>query len=208
MEEVMASYGTITGITGSRKIISFLKGISLATAMALVFPLSVIGSSNRFVDSDDYKDKGFTRCNISDYADMVKGDDVDWVWASPSQKLSQYNLKVGSAENKSDLRSKSLVEAMKSTFKDNFADRDIKENKGTLTADLCIYEVQNFNPAKAWIPFAGGHQMQAGVGVEMVLVDESGKTVAKFRHFARRGTVAEAAVEEVAGDLTKYIRKH
>jgi hypothetical protein len=116
-------------------------------------------------------------------------------------------VKVGNVENKSDMRSKILMDAAKTTFKDAFADMDVKGDRGTLTADLCIYEVQDYSPAKAWIPFAGGHQMQAGIGIEMVLRDGS-KTIAKFRHFSRRGMQPEAALEESAGDYTKYIRKH
>jgi hypothetical protein len=187
---------------------SFLKGVFLIVTFVLIFPFSAFCSSDRFVDSDDYKDKGFTKCIITDYSDLVKGDDVDWVWTSPSLQLSHYSIKVGTTENKSDHRSKALVEKMKATFKDSFEDQGTKGSKGTLSANLCIYEVQEFNPGKAWIPFVGGHQMQAGVGIEMVIVDQNGKTVAKFRHFARRGSMDEAAVEEVAEDLTKYVNNH
>lgn len=204
----MTANNVRSGVAGSFNCFSFLRGVFLIVTIALIFPFSAFCSSDRFVDSDDYKDKGFNKCIISDYSDLVKGDNVDWVWASPTLQLSHYMLKVGTAENRSDHRSKALVEAMKAAFKDSFADKEAKESNGTLTANLCIYEVQDFNPGKAWIPFVGGHQMQAGVGVEMILVNRDGKAVAKFRHFARRGTVAEAAVEEVAGDLTKYITNH
>jgi hypothetical protein len=50
--------------------------------------------------------------------------------------------------------------------------------------------------------------MQAGLGVEMVLRDGKSRTVAKFRHSAREGAQIEAAAQEVAGDLVKYISKH
>jgi len=59
-----------------------------------------------------------------------------------------------------------------------------------------------------WIPFAGGKLMQAGVGIEMVLRDEHGKPVAKFRHSAREGAQIETAIHEVDNDLMKYIAKH
>jgi hypothetical protein len=204
----MSGNNELPGKTKRVNCFSFLRGIFLIVTIALVFPFSAMCSSDSFVDSDDYKDKGFAKCIITDYSDLVKGDDVDWVWVSPSQQLSHYTVKLGTTENKSEHRSKSLVDKMKATFKDSFADQEAKESKGTLTANLCIYEVQDFNPGKAWIPFVGGHQMQAGVGVEMVLADQNGKTVAKFRHFARRGSMTEAAVEEVAEDLTKYVSKH
>ncbi|TWJ11121.1 hypothetical protein [Geobacter argillaceus] len=164
-------------------------------------------SPKRLVDSSDYKDKDFQKGVITDYADMIEGDDIDWVWIKPEAKLAQYKLKVGKTENKSEIRSKSLVDQVKSTFKDSFADMDAKSDKG-LTADVCIYEAQNMSMGKAWIPFVGVHQMQAGIGIEMVLHDENDKPVAKFRHFARKGMQLEAAVQEAAGDLMKYIAKH
>jgi len=83
----------------------------------------------------------------------------------------------------------------------------LKGDKGSLSASMCIFDVQKFSPGKAWIPYAGGHLMQAGVGVEMILTDK-GKTVATFRHFARNGSRLEDAAEENAKDLKKYISKH
>ena len=204
----MAIHGSKIVSAGNKGLMPVFRSMSLVFMMILICPLAALCSSDRFVDSSDYKDKDFHKGFITDYSDMVKGDDIDWVWTSPEQKLAQYRLKVGNVENKSDVRSKSLMETAKATFKDAFADMDIKGEKGTLTADLCIYEVQNYSPGKAWIPFAGGHQMQAGIGIEMVLRDANNKTIAKFRHFARRGMQPEAALEETAGDLTKYIRRH
>lgn len=164
--------------------------------------------AERFVDSDDYKDKDFRKCSISDYSDMVDGDDIQWVWTDPSVKLAGYRLKVGKVENKSQLRSKSLVESVRSAFADNFADMEAKGGSGTLTADVCIYEAEHFSAGKAWIPFVGGHQMQAGLGVEMILRDGKNRTVAKFRHSAREGAEIEAATHEVVGDLMKYVGDH
>jgi len=180
---------------------------SFVLVAVLFFPLTAMSAPKLLVDSSDYKDKDFHKCIITDYTDMVEGDDIEWLWTSPTQQLAQFKLKVGKIENKSEIHSKSLVESVKSTFKDTFADIDTKGDKA-LTADLCIYEAQNANMGKAWIPFVGGHQMQAGIGIEMVLRDENDKTVAKFRHFAREGMQLEAAAQEVAGDLMKYIAKH
>lgn len=187
----------------------FLLCCSLLALTAAVLPgTSLAGSQKQFIDSKDYKDKDFKQCVIADYADMVEGDDVEWLWVNPAQKLAEYKLKVGKVENKSEIRSKSMVESVKTTFKDTFADLETKGVAGTLTADLCIYDAQNMSSGKAWIPFVGGHQMQAGIGIEMVLRDEHDKPVAKFRHFAREGGQIEAATQEVVGDLMKYIANH
>jgi DNA-binding protein Fis len=181
---------------------------ALLTLTAAFLPGTSLAGSKQLIDSKDYKDKDFKKCAIEDYADMVEGDDVEWLWANPAQKLADYKLKVGKVENKSEIRSKSMVESVKNTFKDTFADLETKGAAGTLTADLCIYSAENMNMAKAWIPFVGGNQMQAGIGIEMVLRDQHDKVVAKFRHFAREGGQIEAATQEVVGDLMKYVAKH
>ncbi|MDD2319878.1 MAG: hypothetical protein PHO83_07500 [Geobacteraceae bacterium] len=179
--------------------------ISIILAATLLVSTTTVSAADKLVDSSDYSDKDFNKCIISDYSDMVDGDDIQWVWTDPSVKLSQYNLKVGKVENKSKIRSKSMVESVKSTFSETFADQDNKGKSGALTADICIYEAEHFSAGKAWIPFVGGHQMQAGMGVEMVLRNGSKKTVAKFRHSAREGAEIDAATQEVANDLLEYI---
>ncbi len=187
-----------------RVMMSNLVAILSATLLFAATP----AGAERLVDSGEFKDKDFRKCSIADYTGMEEGDDINWVWTDPSVKLASYKLKVGKVENKSELRSKSLVESVRSIFTETFEDMDIKGGNGTLTADICIYEAEHFSAGKAWIPFVGGHQMQAGMGVEMVLRDGKNRTVAKFRHSAREGAEIAAAAQEVAGDLVKYIGDH
>lgn len=174
-------------------------------AVALLAAATTVSAADKLVDSSDYADKDFKKCNITDYSDMVDGDDIQWVWTDPATKLSQYKIKVGNVNNKSEIRTKSLVRSVKEIFTDTFADRDDAGNSGTLTADICIYEAEHFSAGKAWIPFVGGHEMQAGLGVEMVLRNAANKPVAKFRHSAREGAEIDAATQEVANDLAEYI---
>jgi hypothetical protein len=174
----------------------------------LMIPAVAFSSPKKLVDDNDYTDKDFRKCNISDYSNMVDGDEIKWVWTDPAVKLAGYKIKEGKVENKSEMRSKSMVETVKKVFRDIFADVEAKGEKGTLTADICIFEAENFSGGKAWIPFVGGHEMQAGVGVEMVLRDAKNRAVGKFRHSAREGVQIENAAQEVAGDLMKYIGNH
>jgi hypothetical protein len=179
----------------------------MVVAAAMLASATVVAAADKLVDSSDYSDKDFKKCSITDYTDMVEGDDIQWVWTDPAIKLSKYDLKVGKVENKSEVRKKSLVESVKTVFSETFADRGSKGTSGTLTADICIYEAENFSGGKAWIPFVGAHEMQAGMGIEMVLRNGN-KAVAKFRHSAREGAEIETATEEVASDLMAYISDH
>jgi len=201
----MARHGSGLKVTSNDWCRGTSRFIMTLVLALFLFPNGAMCAPSKLVESSEYMEKDFHRGIITDYSNMVDGDDVQWVWIDPSVKLSQYGLRVGKVENKSELRSRSMVETVKNVFKDTFADR---QGKGTLTADLCIYEAENFSAGKAWIPFAGGHQMQAGIGIEMVLRDAKNRTVGKFRHFAREGAQIEAAAQEVAADLMKYIASH
>jgi DNA-binding protein Fis len=184
----------------------FVQCVCLVFVMAVLFPSSALArSANKLVDDDEYKDKDFHRGIITDYSDMVKGDEVNWIWVKSGEKLNDYTVKVKSIENKSDMRSRAFSDSIKSIFEDYFA--DMKGAKGTLTADLCITEVQEYSAGKAFIPFAGGHQMQAGIGMEVVLRDQSGNIVTKLRDFQRQGMDPKQAGEEVAKHMAKEIRK-
>lgn len=194
--------GVVTGM-GRR---GFVLGVCLIFSVAVLLPALALSASDRLVDDREYKDKDFHKGIISDYSDMVKGDDVDWVWVKPGETLSQYKVKLGTIENKSDIFTKSFVESVKSIFEEYLAN-GTKGSK-TLTADLCITEAQKFSPAKAWIPFAGGRQMQAGMGIEIILRDHNNNVVAKLRHFDRQGSDVRDAAEEVAGHMTRYISRH
>lgn len=203
----MNMYGPGMVSSSNERYKLILRSFCFVFMAALLFPLAALCSPERLVDTSDYKDKDFIKGCISDYSDLVKGDDIDWVWISPGTKLAQYTIAIGKFENTSaELRS-SQVEEVKSAYKEILS--KVKgEGKDVLTADICVYEYQKFSPGKAWIPFVGGHQMQAGIGAEVVLRDKEGKTVAKIRDMSRSGSTAADAADESANNLRKYIGKH
>lgn len=183
------------------------KWISFGLATMLLSPVAGWCGSDKFIDSDDYKDKDFRKCIIADYTVLEEGDDVEWVWKNPDTKLQNYKLSLGNVNNKAEKEKSSDSKAVKEAFKEAISDMKFK-GKENLVADVCIFEVQDFSYGKVWIPFAGGHQAQAGVGVEVVLKDKGGKAVATFRHFTREGARTEEAAKEAAEDITDYIAKN
>lgn len=189
--------------TGFRLI---LKSIALISLAAILLPLNAIAGRERFVDSSEYRDKNFRKGIITDYNDMTKGENIDWVWVSPGVTLNRYVIRFGKIENKSDVTVKSLVQSTRTTFKEIFDDMPPMGEDWTASADLCIYEVRHSGPDGKF-PQAGSSQVHPGVGIEMVLFDSRNQAIAKFRHFKRRGTLLEGAVEEVAEDLARFARK-
>lgn len=173
---------------------------------ALLLAGSVAVAADRLVDSKEYKDKDFRKGCIGDYQELVEGNHINWVWIAPGVKLGDYQVAVGKVSDLTDEMVKAQVEEISGYFREYFG--KLAGGKGTLTAELCFYEAEKFSPGKAWIPFAGGHQMQAGFGAEVVLTGSDGKVVAKIRHFAREGGRVEEAGREVAGDLKKFIAEN
>jgi len=176
----------------------------------IVFCLAMLHSvqngfcgKDRFVETDEYKGKEFHKGCIADYKSLVEGDDLKWVWVAQDSKIGEHSLIVTSFKDLSGELRKSQLSEVKEMFTEILG--KIKGGKATLKAEICIYEVQKFSQGKAWIPFAGGHQMQAGVGAELILRDGN-KVVALIRHFAREGVRVEDAAQEVADDMKKFLK--
>jgi len=165
--------------------------------------------SERFVDSDDYHDKDFVKSGvIADYNDMVKGDDVEWMWVESGIRLSDYKIVPGGEiKNVSEVSSRSLSKDLGEDLASSLADRS-RGSKGTLKAQTAIYWAEKASEGKSWIPYAGSHLSQAGVGVEMAFVDSKGNVVAKLRHSAREGGSLDSASREVVDDVIKFIDSH
>jgi hypothetical protein len=187
---------------------AFVSCICFFFAVAILLPMAALCGSDRLTDSDEYKAQDFHKGIIADYSDMVKGDGIDWVWAAPAEKLTNYKIRVGSITNKSDSHSKALLESVKSKFERSFADMDFAGTNGTLTAELCITEVQEYARGKRWIPFAGRHLAQAGMGIEIILRDQNNRMVAKLRHFDHHGRDVRLAEKEVTAHMVSYISRH
>lgn len=181
--------------------------ISLFTMCLLALPGLSCGA-DLLTESDEYKDKEFVKGVIEDYSDMKEGGDISWVWIDPNVKLAGNKIKISSFVNKSSMRKKSLTTTVDKIFNDAFGDIETNGNKGTLTTNCAIYMAELANMSKVWIPFVGMHKAQAGIGVEMVFMNNKGKVVAKIRHTAREGLEIEKAAEEAADDIVKFIMRN
>ncbi|HEX7341666.1 MAG TPA: hypothetical protein VF269_05260 [Rhodanobacteraceae bacterium] len=155
----------------------------------------------------DIKDNG--RGIITNYGNMQEGSDVQWYWIAPGAKLSSYRCKVGTVKNLTTIVDHGLRDTLKSDVPAVF-NRDCSSAKGakSLTVDVGVYWAERANRHKAWIPFAGAHLAQAGVGIEMVFHDASGKIIAKLRDSGREGSKLGEAADDVLDDISKFIHDH
>ncbi|MEO8216294.1 MAG: hypothetical protein ABI718_04355 [Acidobacteriota bacterium] len=189
--------------------------LTLLTAVALIASTVTVQqmfgkgkSSNRFVDTDDYKKGEYDKGVIEDYSNLVEGDGVEWVYVAPGIHLADYKVKVGTFKNKSDVTSNSMMKSFEQTLSESLERKGSKGAKGTLSAEGAVYWAERSSQGKRWIPYAGGHLAQAGVGAEVILRDAKGDIVAEFRHSGREGDRLESAAEEVADDIAGYISDH
>lgn len=198
---------SVNPVAGTGGISAMMKYVCIGLVVVLLSPLAALCAPERLVDSVDYKDKGFQKGCISDYSNLVRGDDADWLWINPGVKLANFKIVLGKFENKSeDIRSSQLDE-LKNIYKETF-DKIKGDGQGALTADMCVYDYQKFSPGKAWIPFVGGHQMQAGIGSEVILKDKGNKIIAKVRIMSRAGSSLIEATEENASHLKLFFTKN
>ncbi len=177
------------------------------TIVFAALSLFVLGVHASGVPEDELKENG--KGIIHDYSNMHEGDDIDWLWVAPGVKLADYRYTIKSTKNLTMLVDHDLMKVFKDDFPEQLRKAGSRSASApTLNVDLAVYWAEHANRAKAWIPFSGGHLAQAGVGVEFVFRDKSGKVVAKIRHAAREGGRLEDAGQEVCDDVAEFINEN
>ncbi len=164
----------------------------------------------RFVDGKEAKDPAYHQgCVLSDYRELVEQQTVTWGWVDPAVKVGgPGKIDVRPIRNVSDVTDSAVAPKLQRDFEEALERIGKTPGKGGLTLESCIVWMERFEPSKAFIPFAGGHLMQAGVGVEIAITDPSGRTVAKIRHSVREGTDPSASAGKIADDVANYLRDH
>lgn len=172
--------------------------------------LAAVGApaADRFQDSDEAKDPAYKQgCVITDYSDMTSGDGVNWVWIAPGTKLGGAGkVEIATVKNISDVTDAALAGNVEANFKQAFERVGKTVGPGGLKVVSCVYWVDRANTGKMFIPFAGGHLAQAGVGIELIVQDPSGATVAKIRHDGRSGSAPSDAAAAVVDDVVNFSR--
>ena len=180
--------------------------VCLLFAFSVVVAPAAYAKKGRLVDSDEYKDDDFEKGCIEDYTDMTSGDGVEWTYVVPGVKLKDFTYDV-KWKNKSEVGAKSMMRAVEENWDEMASDR-LGGKKGTLTGEGCVYWAERSSEGKRWIPYAGGHLAQAGIGLEVIFRDSKGNIVAKVRHSGRQGDQIEHAAEEVIDEMVAFLEDH
>ena len=181
--------------------------ISIRTIVFAALSLFVIGVHASGVPEDELKENG--KGIIHDYSNMQEGDDIDWLWVAPGVKLSDYRYHVKSVKNLTMLVDDDLTKVLESNLGKQLNRAGSRDrNAPVLSVEVAVYWAERANRAKGWIPFAGMALAQAGVGVELMFTDKSGKLVAKIRHSAREGEHLADAGQETSDDIAEFIHEN
>lgn len=157
------------------------------------------------VDKSNLKDYG--RGIIKDYSDMKEAGDIEWVWVAPQVRLKEYQFKFAAVQNLTALDDADMEEVFNKALPKTLQRAGSQSaDAPVLHVDVAIYWAQRASSAKRWIPYAGGHLAQAGVGVELVFKNEKDEIVGKIRHSGREGDQLKSAAEELVDDITRFVR--
>lgn len=144
---------------------------------------------------------------ITDYSGMAEGDDLDWVWVAPELRLSEHRFSVDKVENLTIKVDDDLMRVFEDNLPRQLARAGARDaDAPVLGVRVGIHWVERANMAKAWIPFAGGHLMQAGAAAELVFTAADGTVVAKIRHSAREGQQLKDAGQEISDDVVEFVQ--
>jgi hypothetical protein len=177
--------------------------ILLCLVTLAAVPLYAKGAKG--VDKDNLDKYG--RGIIKDYSDMAEKDEIEWVWIAPGLRLSEAQFKVDKIENITVVTDDEMEEVFTKAFPKAL------ERAGAKSADApvvhvegAIYWAERASKGKRWIPYAGGHLAQAGVGVELIFRNDKGEIIAKIRHSGREGEKLQSAAEELADDIANFVK--
>ncbi|MBI5182621.1 MAG: DUF3313 family protein [Nitrospirae bacterium] len=177
---------------------------------------NAFAKKDKFVESDEYKEKKAPTGFIKNYEGMIEGKDIKWVWVKEGVKFGKYDsVRIESFETIADKTNKDIQKGLRSDFGTSFQRIGKKvSDSGQLIIKGAVYKVEEYNVGKkigmSFIPGAGGvlsrTQGNPTVGVEIIIIDAATKEeIARIRHEAQDPTLNSAATE-VADDIANFIR--
>jgi hypothetical protein len=178
--------------------------VALSTAFMLFAVSTAQAGDNKFVDSDDAKQKDEPQKFLPDYDKLVKGKDTDWVYF-PEGSLSKYKTASvadfdhtghGSECREAAREGKDYMEQWldKQGFK-------VVKSGGDIHVDGNVFSAwEPSGAARAW----GGWAANPGVGLELLIKNSKGAVVGELRQKAKGSTLHDS-VENGLEDMAKSI---
>ena len=190
---------------------------SVIMAVLIFFSGDAWAKKDKFVDSDEYKEKKEPTGFIKNYDGMVEGGDIKWVYVKEGVKFEKYNsVRIESFETIANRSNRDIQKGMRSDFETAFERIGKKpSDSGALIVKGALYKVEDRDEGKkvglGFIPKAGRvlrrTQGNPTIGVEIIIIDAKTKDeVARIRHEAQDKSLRSAA-QEVADDIANFLKK-
>lgn len=194
----------------------FLNKALIIIAILVLVNENAFAKKDKFVESDEYKEKKAPTGFIKNYEGVIEGKDIKWVWVKEGAKFGKYDsVRIESFETIADKTNKDIQGGLKGDLETSFKRIGKKPSgSGALIIKGAVYKVEEYNVGKkigmSFIPGAGGilsrTQGNPTVGVEIIIIDAATKEeIARIRHEAQDSTLSSAATE-VADDIANFIR--
>ncbi|MEK6680484.1 MAG: hypothetical protein AABY79_00775 [Nitrospirota bacterium] len=196
----------------------FLYAASVIMAILILFSGDTWAKKDKFVDSDEYKEKKEPTGFIKNYEGLVEGKDIKWIYLKEGVKFGKYNsVKIESFETIANRSDRDIQKGMRSNFETAFERIGKKpSDSGALIIKGALYKVEERDEGKkigmGFIPKAGRvlrrTQGNPTIGVELIIIDAKTKEeVARIRHEAQDKSLRSAA-QEVADDIANFVREN
>lgn len=179
----------------------------LATALLFLLASSTaLRADQKFLSSDDAKEKDEPQKFLPDYDKLVKGKDADWVYF-PSGALKGKTVLVKEFEHNGKGREPKEAASYGKEYMEQWLQ---KQGYDVVEKGPADYTVEG-NIFNAWEPSGaarvwGGWGANPGVGMELIIKDKSGAIVAEIREKAKGSTIHDAVengLEDCAKDISK-----
>ena len=116
----------------------------------MLFSADAWAKKDKFVDSDEYKEKKEPTGFIKNYEGMIEGDDIKWVYVKEGVKFGKYNsVRIESFETIANRSDKDIQKGMRSDFETAFERIGKKpSDSGALIIKGALYKVEERDQGK------------------------------------------------------------
>lgn len=178
--------------------------VALSAAFMLFAVSTAQAGDNKFIDSDDAKQKDEPQKFLPDYDKLVKGKDTDWVYF-PDGSLSKYKTASVAEFDHTGHGSECRDAAREGKdYMEQWLDKQgfkVVKSGGDIHIDGNVFSAwEPSGAARAW----GGWAANPGVGLELLIKNSKGAVVGELRQKAKGSTLRDA-VENGLEDMAKSI---
>ena len=178
----------------------------VSAALFLLAVSSALVAEQKFLGSDDAKERDEPQKYLPDYDKLVKGKEADWVYF-PEGALKGKTVLVKEFSNNGKGREAKEAASYGKEYMEQWMQKQgydvVEKGPADYTIEGNVFNAwEPSGAARAW----GGWAANPGVGLELIIKNKSGAIVAEIRDKAKGSTIHDAVengLEDCAKDIAK-----